>query len=195
MLIIILQYFRCNLVFLNFLFQGFSIALPFNLIMVSDIFFKVNSIIPEWSKYVKIFSQYLLVDNEASSISSQWTSSLPNVLLTTFSIQLLIALPTSFFPVRSAACLSFISVISISTFHFQMVLSASRRLHSWPGHLHSDADSLHPDEHQRDVHPPHLHPPLHLHWALPDLLLRDVVEAPDQILRGSSSGHGETDWG
>ena len=103
MLVILLQYFRCNWVFLNFLFQGFSIALPFNLIMVSDILFKVNSIIPEWSQYVKIFCQYLFVDNGASTSSSQWISSLPNVLLTTFSIQLLIALPTSFFPVRLVA--------------------------------------------------------------------------------------------
>lgn len=118
MLIILLQYFRCNWVFLNFLFQGFSMALPFNLIMVSDILFKVNSIIPEWSQYVKIFCQYLFVNTGASTTSSQWISSLPNVLLTTFSLQLLIALPTSFFPVRLVERLSVIRFIFMSTFTF-----------------------------------------------------------------------------
>ena len=118
MLIILLQYFRCNWVFLNFLFQGFSMALPFNLIIVSDILFKVNSMIPEWSQYLKIFCQYLFVNTGASTISSQWISSLPNVLLTTFSLQLLIALPTSFFPVRLVESLSFISFIFMSTFLF-----------------------------------------------------------------------------
>ena len=43
-------------------------------------------------------SQYLFVDTEDSS--SHWLLSLPTLLLTSFSIQLLIALPTSFFPVR-----------------------------------------------------------------------------------------------
>lgn len=147
----------------------------------------------------QIFSQYLLVDNEASSPSSLWIWSLPNVLLTSFSLQLLIALPTSFFPVRLvpdrlSPCLSFIWFILISTFHFQMVLSSSQRLHTRPGHLHGDADHLHPDGHHQHVHPPHLHPPLHVYGALPHLLLRDVVAAAEQILWVSLPGHGEADW-
>lgn len=92
------------------------------------------------------------------------------------------------------ACLSFISFIFISTFHFQMVLSQSQCRHTRPGHLHGDADRLHPDGDHQHLHPPHLHPPLHVYRALPHLLLRDVVEVAHQVLWGSSSGHGEADW-
>ena len=74
-----------------------------------------------------------------------------------------------------------------------MVLSSSQRLHTRPSHLHCDAHHFPPDQHHQHLHPPDLHPPLHVDRPVPDLLLRDVVQAPDQVLGSSSSGHGEAE--
>ena len=87
--------------FLNLLLQGFALALPFNLLVVSGTFFKVTCslhCVPTdlWTP------QHLFppVSCLASPCAAPWYSSLPTLLLTAASLLLLAALPTSFFPVR-----------------------------------------------------------------------------------------------
>ena len=89
--------------FLNLLLQGFALALPFNLLVVSGTFFKVTCSLHCVSTYLLTSGpQHLFppVSCVASPCAAPWYSSLPTLLLTAASLLLLAALPTSFFPVR-----------------------------------------------------------------------------------------------
>ena len=82
--------------FLNLLLQGFALALPFNLLVVSGTFFKVTCSLHCVSTDL-CPPQHLF---PPASCAAPWYSSLPTLLLTAASLLLLAALPTSFFPVR-----------------------------------------------------------------------------------------------
>ena len=91
--------------FLNLLLQGFALALPFNLLVVSGTFFKVTcSLHCVSTDQLTSGPQHLFppVSCAASPCpqAAPWYSSLPTLLLTAASLLLLAALPTSFFPVR-----------------------------------------------------------------------------------------------
>ena len=91
--------------FLNLLLQGFALALPFNLLVVSGTFFKVTcSLHCVSTDQLTSGPQHLFppVSCAASPCpqAAPWYSSLPTLLLSAASLLLLAALPTSFFPVR-----------------------------------------------------------------------------------------------
>ena len=74
-----------------------------------------------------------------------------------------------------------------------MVFHSGQCLSTLPSHLHSHAYHLHPHGDNKDLHPPVLHPHLNLLRPLPNVVLWDAVQTSNQILRGPSPRHGETD--
>jgi len=98
---------RYRLVFINILLQGFSISLPFNLVILSNKFYK-----------------YLFAcEYESNNCSPSWISSLTILLITASSLQLLIAIPTSFFPVRWFSIRVSISLVSLVITTLSLIVS------------------------------------------------------------------------
>jgi len=99
-----------NLVFFNFVFQGFTTTLPFSLITVSKKFHQgvFNSCHDSFPDCQDDFS---------------WLKSLPNFLLVSLTLHLISALPSSLFPVRWFSMRVSISIAALVISVLMLVLS------------------------------------------------------------------------